>query len=258
MIMAFILPQSGSKEMTVNHRLLILSCSQRKRPDLILLPALERYDGPMFRMLRRFLRECPSKDFHPEVYILSAQFGLITAKQPIPNYDWHITPQRASVLQPQILDQLRQILQQKQYKELFISVGKDYATALSGYEQLIPSHIRVTIAIGPRGRKQAGLYDWLYRRPPPPTRSHIQRDIPRIRGIIVALTPEQVFDTARRAMAETSEGLGRYQSWCVMIDGQRVAAKWLVSQITGLPVSAFVSDEARRLLMQLGVKVIRV
>jgi hypothetical protein len=257
MIMACSFPQSGSKEMIANHRLLILSCSQRKRPDLILLPALERYDGPMFRMLRKFLRESPYKDFHPEVYILSAQFGLITAKQPIPNYDRHITPQRASVLQPQILDQLRQILQQKQYKELFISVGKDYATALSGCEQLIPSHIRVTVALGSRGRKQSELYDWLHGGPLPLTRSHIQRDIPRIRGVTVALTPEQVFDTARRAMAETSDGLGCHQSWCVMIDGQCVAAKWLVSQITGLPVSAFVSDEARRLLMQLGVKVIR-
>jgi hypothetical protein len=148
-------------------------------------------------------------------------------------------------------------LQQKQYKELFISVGKDYATALSGCEQLIPSHIRVTVALGSRGRKQSELYDWLHGGPPPLTRSHIQRDIPRIRGVTVALTPEQVFDTARRAMAETSDGLGRYQSWCVMIDGQCVAAKWLVSQITGLPVSAFVSDEARRLLRQLGVKVIR-
>jgi len=32
-------------------RLLILSCSQRKRPDSGLLPAIERYDGPVFRVV---------------------------------------------------------------------------------------------------------------------------------------------------------------------------------------------------------------
>ena len=90
--------------MTSDHRLLILSCSQRKRPDLILLPALERYDGPVFRMLRRFLRTWPSKGSHPEVYILSAQFGLISAHQLIPSYDCRMTPQQASAFQPQVLN----------------------------------------------------------------------------------------------------------------------------------------------------------
>jgi hypothetical protein len=74
--------------MASDHRLLILSCSQRKRPDAILLPALERYDGPMFRVLRKFLRENPSKELHPDVYILSAQFGLISADQLIPIPDF--------------------------------------------------------------------------------------------------------------------------------------------------------------------------
>jgi len=85
--------------MTSDHRLLILSCSQRKRADLVWLPALERYDGPVFRMLRKFLRACPSKEFHPEVFILSAQFGFISANQLIPDYDCQMTPQRASELQ---------------------------------------------------------------------------------------------------------------------------------------------------------------
>ena len=52
--------QEQREEMTADHRLLILSCSQRKRPDRVLLPALERYDGPVFRMLRKFLRSCPA------------------------------------------------------------------------------------------------------------------------------------------------------------------------------------------------------
>lgn len=178
--------------MTSDQRLLILACSQRKRPDLVLLPALERYDGPVFRMLRKFLRECPSKEYHPEVYILSAQLGLIPPHQPISDYDCCMTPQRACTFRPQVLGQLEHILQNRQYKELFISVGKDYAAALAGYERLIPSHLSVMVAIGSRGHKQAALYDWLHGGPPLLSLSPIRWGIPRIRGVTVTLTPEQV------------------------------------------------------------------
>jgi hypothetical protein len=44
-----------------SRQLLVLSCSQRKLPNPEPLPALERYDGPAFRVLRKFLRESPSK-----------------------------------------------------------------------------------------------------------------------------------------------------------------------------------------------------
>src|SRR5436305_3237505 len=40
-----------------NNRVLILSCSQRKRLDFGLLPAIERYDGGHFRVLRKARRE---------------------------------------------------------------------------------------------------------------------------------------------------------------------------------------------------------
>jgi hypothetical protein len=210
----------------------------------------------MFRVLRKFLRECPCKEFHPDVYILSAQFGLISAKQMIPNYDRQVTPQLASKLQPQVHAEFRRLLKHKQYEESFISVGKNYAAALAGYEHLIPAQMEVVVSAGPRGRKQAELYDWLYGAPPPmPFR--MARGAPHIRSIRVRLTPEKVLETARSALAESALQPRRNQSWYVVVDKQRVAVKWLVSQITGLPVSAFVSDEARRLLVQLGIEVMR-
>lgn len=33
-------------------RLVILACSARKRPDAAYLPAIERYDGPLWKTLR--------------------------------------------------------------------------------------------------------------------------------------------------------------------------------------------------------------
>jgi hypothetical protein len=59
---------------------LILACSQRKRCAANRLPALERYDGPAFKVVRRFLRQHPDEKLHLGIQILSAEFGLIPSK----------------------------------------------------------------------------------------------------------------------------------------------------------------------------------
>lgn len=59
------------KETSSDLRLLILSCSRRKRSDRGLLPALERYDGPTYRVMNKFLRVNPSGTQSLDVYILS-------------------------------------------------------------------------------------------------------------------------------------------------------------------------------------------
>ena len=145
-------------------RLLILACSQRKRPALSLLPALERYDGPWFRVLRKFLHESPSEASRLQVYILSAEFGLIPANQLIPDYDRRISRQQACKLNPVVLDQLQRLLESRQYTEILISVGKDYLQALSGYEHLLPPKVKVVVSAGGLGRKQTALHDWLRNR----------------------------------------------------------------------------------------------
>lgn len=248
--------------MIPNRRLLILSCSRRKRSDPGLLPAMERYDGPSFRVLRKFLREYPLEAQSLDIYILSAEFGLLSGGQPIPNYDRRMTSQRASELQPRVLATLKDILVGRPYNQLFISAGKDYLQLLTGYTLLIAADLKVTIPTGTQGRKLAELRDWLHGGPPrslPKRRTNAtQRSSARIRGIEIILAPEQVLGIARQALAKGQGHPTRYQTWYVQVDDQRVAPKWLVSQLTGLPASAFVTDEARRVLEQLGIKVIRV
>ena len=82
-----------------NSRLLILSCSQKKRSSPGSIPALERYDGPAFRVMNKFIRVCSPEAQLPDTYILSAKFGLISADKPIPHYDHRMTPQRIKDLQ---------------------------------------------------------------------------------------------------------------------------------------------------------------
>ena len=70
---------------TQSRRLLILACSQRKRLDPQPLPVLERYDGPAFRVLRKFLRDSPCEAQRIDISVLSAEFGLLSAQQMILN-----------------------------------------------------------------------------------------------------------------------------------------------------------------------------
>lgn len=239
-------------------RLLILACSQRKHPDPGLLPAIERYDGPQFGVLRKFLLEQPAKAQLVDTFILSAKFGLISVDQPISNYDYKMSPQRAQALQPKVTSALEQILQTNPYSELFISLGQSYWQALVGYEQLVQSETQVTIAAGSQGGRQAALRRWLYNgldvQPSDPSLV-TQPGKVQIRGKEITLTPEQVLDLARQALAEGCGDSTGYQSAYVLVDGQRVAPKWLVSQLTGLPVGSFHTGDARRVLQQLGIEV---
>jgi uncharacterized protein DUF6884 len=238
--------------------LLIVSCSQRKRSDPDFLPALERYDGPIFRVLRRYLKEQSLASL--DIFILSAKFGLISANQPIPNYDQRITLLRVQELQADVITKLRDILSSKSYQEIYICMGKDYYRALDGYNSLVSSDMSIKVAAGSPGKKLAQLHFWLYGKSSP---KHSKSQLVTIkgksciRGIEIVMTPTQVLDIARCALAQGQGDPTNYQSWYVLVDDERVAPKWLVSRLTGLPVSTFQSREARNVLQHLGIGVYR-
>lgn len=74
--------------------LIALACSSTKRGDPGELPAIERYDGPMWRTLRAALAELP-ESARPEVWFLSARYGFHPATLPIVNYDGVLSEARA-------------------------------------------------------------------------------------------------------------------------------------------------------------------
>lgn len=140
-------------------QLLILACSQRKRPDASSLPAIERYDGPAFRVLRRYCRL--SQDSGLFVYVLSAEFGLILAKKPIPTYDRRMTSKRANDLRPSVATVLRTAIMRHQPSEIFICAGKTYLRALDRLPEKAP---RLSVAKGGQGGKLTSLKTWLHER----------------------------------------------------------------------------------------------
>lgn len=241
-------------------KLLILACSQRKRPEPGLLPAIDRYDGPSFRVLRKFLRESSLEAQSLDICILSAEFGLIASDQEIPNYDRKMTREQAQDLHPSVIAELQHRIKVTSHTELLVSVGQNYLKALSGYEVVVPLSVTSRMTTGGLGKRLSELHDWLYENPPDLKFSQIgssQNHQPCIRGIEVTSTPEQIMAVAREAITKGRREAMRYQSWYVPVDDQRVAAKWLVSKLAELPVSSFVTSDALRLLTQLGIEVRR-
>lgn len=237
-------------------RVLILACSRRKRTGQALMPAVKRYDGPLFRVLRKFLREHPTGAESVDVYILSGKFGLVSASHHVPQYDVRLTCQRADKLQPQVLAQFERIVSgDYSYRDVLICAGKAYRRALDGHERLVGSSTTVTVSRGPIGSQQRDLYRWL-RRSQRLISSPEAKGTTRIRGVEVQLSPEQVLRIAEQALADGRGSPDRYYSWYVQVAAERVSTKWLVSQITGLPVQSFVTAEACRVLRQLGIEVV--
>ena len=136
-------------------------------------------------------------------------------------------------------------------------MGKDYLQVLGGYESLIPDNLKVIISTGVMGRQQAELRNWLHGRslvPPDNQTEVIQQGKAHLRDVEITLTSNQVMDVARLAIAE-KQNIPKYQVWYVSVDDQQVPPKWLISKLTGLPVNAFHTNDAIRVLQQLGVEV---
>jgi hypothetical protein len=140
-------------------RLLILSCSQRKAPAKGRLPAIDRYDGPAFRVLRKYLREGPAEV--PTVLILSAKYGLIESERQIPWYDHRLSNASADRLRPRVLEVARHVLRSHPWRAVGLCAGKEYQSALSGLAELMPAGVRLDLIAGGLGKRLAALRDWL-------------------------------------------------------------------------------------------------
>ena len=147
--------------MNCKRRLLILSCSQRKHTSQDLLPAIDRYNGPLFFVLRRFLRESPGEAKQLDVYILSAAYGLIPGDFPTPLYDQKMSMLRSIELQPQIKTTFSDILPNNYFSICFV-LGNTYLKAFEGLHDLIPKLSEFIITYGPIGKKQTQLKKWLW------------------------------------------------------------------------------------------------
>jgi hypothetical protein len=135
--------------------LLILSCSDRKPAAKGKLPALDRYDGVNFRVLRTFL----NKHGWPPglcIKILSAKYGLLDATDLIEAYDQRLDEARARQLNRATIKALARF---GKPSSVFVNLGRDYLPAIHGIDRLFLG--RVAYAQGGIGLKMVRMKKWL-------------------------------------------------------------------------------------------------
>ena len=141
---------------TINERLLIISCSQRKRRQKA--PAWDLYDGVAFRMLRKIEREANLSD-SVEILIISSKYGLIASSQVIEYYDECLTQQRAQDLKSDVERDLKDFLIDYKPREVFCCLGQRYRELVE--ETLASSGIPYSNAVGRIGEKLAETRRWI-------------------------------------------------------------------------------------------------
>jgi len=222
------------------------------------LPAIERYDGPAFRLLRRYLNR---SDEDLEIYILSAKFGLITHQTSIPYYEQKLRSDRIEELKERISKQ-NFFSKTHERKPFFINLGKTYSQVFEPVFEGLVKNSNTTFASGSSGKRLAEMYDWLYGE-----KSSLRNEQPKIelekevfiQGVRLYTTEKEIRAIVMDEISQNGmKNLQNYQSWFVSVDDLKISPKWLISRLTNLPVGKFHSDQARKVLQKLGVKVERV
>ena len=137
-------------------QLLVLGCSQAKRESSGLLPALDRYDGPHYRILRKFLRE-NQWPTNLSVAVLSAKHGLFGSLKGIEYYDERMNPASARAHAKDCVATLTKWA--KSHDTAYLSLGKDYIPAVQPALDALP--IPSEVFTGPIGVKSHKLKRFL-------------------------------------------------------------------------------------------------
>lgn len=145
------------KETMAEQDLLIISCSERKKQNKQLLPAIELYDGPAYRVLRKRLNDTHSQ---PTIWVLSAKHGLIWADSHIYGYDEQLNKERIQVIRTDVESFIKQFAPLGKFKGIFIWAGKQYLDALPPSFLAQPN---INIAHGSIGQKLRLLKQWCAR-----------------------------------------------------------------------------------------------
>lgn len=139
------------------NRTVIVACSARKRETTAELSALARYDGPAWRTLRANL----SCVIEPPL-ALSAEYGLISAYQEIPNYDRRMTAARIEELVDLVADQLDELGRAGKLRgAIFAYGGEHYRELLQRAERRAHRSLDITYSHGGIGQQLGQLKAFL-------------------------------------------------------------------------------------------------
>ena len=144
----------------MTNKLLILNCSEAKREIEKPLPALEVYDGPYYRVLRKYLREYQWPE-NVSISTLSAKHGLIGVITDIRTYNMRMNRKQAEAK----AEDCSRVLHKwaSDHSSVHVAVGNEYAPAIAPALQcsgLDTEHFRGAI-----GLKQSQVKAFLHEQP---------------------------------------------------------------------------------------------
>jgi hypothetical protein len=212
----------------MSRQLLVLGCSQTKRETSGDLPAIDRYDGPPYRVLRGFLRDHAWPD-DLSVAVLSAKYGLFGALKPIAHYEARMQP--ADVLEHK--DACRSTLSAwaESHSKIHFSLGKDYLPAV---RESIDNDLKGKAEIfeGPIGMKLHQIKGFLQTTQ---TKLRTKPTVKPGQGKVTYFLPDwddlldPGFDFAKDAFSGASRGERNDQHCCVLMKPKRMCDGVLVS-----------------------------
>ncbi|WP_287586269.1 hypothetical protein [Candidatus Borrarchaeum sp.] len=142
--------------------LLVVSCSATKSSQINSIPALLRYLGKTFLFLKHLLLE-NSWPTHVDLLIVSAKFGLVKPKEPIPFYEQQLTPETVSTTEQKIDDQIEN--QELEYVECFVNLPKLYLKAIKSLENALQSiGCSIKKIVENQTKRNIAMIRWLYQR----------------------------------------------------------------------------------------------
>lgn len=149
--------------MAKKRRLLILGPSFRRNKIVDFLPAFERYDGLFFRIAKKYLPTIRNIDvvvMTDDLTLVDA-FDLLPYQEPVGTSWVNRTVLKDTIEQAKTKnkDFFKKKLKTGRYEEVFISMGKEYAKALSTLDQY---GVKVIFpSTGGLGPKAQALKNWL-------------------------------------------------------------------------------------------------
>lgn len=147
-------------------QLLVVGCSATKVDYSGQLPAIIRYDGPMFRVMRAYMRDYrwPSG---LSVAVLSAEYGLVGAMTPIPHYDRRMDAKRAEELAGSVTSTLVDWKHLHKRVDLVLGQGYQRSVRSAAFDQ---GNSEMTLRPGPIGLQLAHVSKLLKEHSAPPRR----------------------------------------------------------------------------------------
>jgi cytoplasmic iron level regulating protein YaaA (DUF328/UPF0246 family) len=141
-------------------RLVIVSASQRRVLDPNPIPAIERFDGVYFRILRKYLREGKMKDV--SILVVSDRYGILEANDLVP---FHPASDKTKEVTQDMwasnLAKLKETFKKTSYSEIYVVCGQKFQAFIKGFEDF--TNVPVTYCYGRGlGPKARSLKDWIF------------------------------------------------------------------------------------------------